>query len=138
MVPYSIGGLAFSMVIREPGFRPKALPSPKAPGVHPAPSVSGWERREVSVEALTRGIRGQVCRQHTLRPIFPCYATWLLVAVKTLRPVVFLGEPRQERRNTCIGELWLSRSHPDICQHGGRHGKGSAGKKIDRITGCCF
>lgn len=72
MIQHSIGSLAFSMVVGEPGFYPVALPSRRGQGVNPGPSASGWEEGEGSVVALTRGVRGQDCRQHTPSPGFHC------------------------------------------------------------------
>lgn len=140
MIQQSVGRLAFSMAIREPNFYPVAPPSSKGPGVHPGASASGWERRELNVEARTRTVRGQACRQHTFSPLFH-FSELRHMVVPSCKDTGTCSLPgraqKAEEKHIYRRVLALSVT-PYNCPHGCRHDKRNSRKKINRINGCCF
>ena len=113
MIQQSVGGLAVSVVIREPGFSPVALPSFRGPGYCLDP-----------LHLAGRGGSGhggphQGCSRqdtHFLHILVSqSSATWPPMATGTLGHVVFLGESREENASwRALGFLIIL----DNCQGG--------------------
>lgn len=83
------------------------------------------------VEAFTRDVRSQACRQHTRSP------TFLSRAAPSCKDTVhvFLGKPRKERTNAGIGAHWLSLSILTTVSMAADVIRRTGGKNINRING---
>lgn len=114
MIRQSIGRLAFSRVIRAPNFYPGAPPSSKGPRVYPGASASGWERRELNVEALRRMARDQACRQRTFSPIFRFseFRHMVVSSCKDTGTCSLPGRAQKAEEKRIYGRVWLLLSHP--------------------------
>ena len=131
MIQQSVGGLAVSVVIREPGFSPVALPSFRGPGYCLDPLHLAGRGGSGHGGPHQGCLRQDTHFLHIL--VSQSSATWPFMATGTLGHVVFLGESRKENVSWgALGFLIIL----DNCQGGCRHNKGR--EKINRMNGHCF